>query len=486
MSLAVDEIGEIGGGGMSVEENGIGPPQDFDAESRDRRGSMDSKGRGSSVSSIAEESVPVRKVQKESSRSGFSTGVLVLIALVLFVLGVIIGAVIPWEGTDDNNDSGDSGNDSSSTQFAALPPDDAVLSKIAFGSCAKANWPQPFWDTLLSPQISPELFIFGGDNVYGDCNGDPQCAPLTEEYNLLNNKPSFINARSRLPMMAIPDDHDYGQNDCSVDNPYKYFAKDSFLNFFNIPADDPRRYRDGLYTAKIFGPPGKRVQVILLDTRWFKGTYTPTDIPYAPGKERYIPNWNVSQANTMLGDVQWTWFKDQLRMPADLRLVVSTVQILALGHGWERWMNFPLEVVKLVQSISDTCANGVVFVSGDRHIGRLYQVNSVPRAQDNSVMPTPYTLTEITSSSLTHTSQCYTGDTCSLEPDTASITPLIRENNIGVFDIDWNSRYVNISLVRVEESIPRTWNGDAGLPVASVGVNLDDLVQPNCVPVPSG
>ena len=42
----------------------------------------------------------------------------------------------------------------------------APLTRIAFGSCAHQNKPQPIWDAVLAWR--PELFIFTGDNVYGD------------------------------------------------------------------------------------------------------------------------------------------------------------------------------------------------------------------------------------------------------------------------------------------------------------------------------
>ena len=40
------------------------------------------------------------------------------------------------------------------------------LSRIAFGSCAEQRRPQPIWDAILA--YHPDLFIFAGDNVYGD------------------------------------------------------------------------------------------------------------------------------------------------------------------------------------------------------------------------------------------------------------------------------------------------------------------------------
>ena len=45
----------------------------------------------------------------------------------------------------------------------------------------------------------------------------------------------------------------------------------------------------------------------------------------------------------MLGDAQWAWLEAALRRPADVRLVVSSVQLAATGHGWECWNMLPRE-----------------------------------------------------------------------------------------------------------------------------------------------
>ncbi len=42
----------------------------------------------------------------------------------------------------------------------------APLTRIAFGSCADEEKPQPIWDAVMA--YRPELFLFLGDNVYGD------------------------------------------------------------------------------------------------------------------------------------------------------------------------------------------------------------------------------------------------------------------------------------------------------------------------------
>ena len=115
------------------------------------------------------------------------------------------------------------------------------------------------------------------------------------------------------------------QNDCHVDNPFKGFAKSVFLRRFGVPPSDLRWNRPGLYHAKTWGSLGRRVQYIQLDTRWFRSAFVPTDCRGCPGRERYLP-YNSSDA-TMLGDAQWLWLEQQLRLPADLRLIFSTVQV---------------------------------------------------------------------------------------------------------------------------------------------------------------
>lgn len=41
-----------------------------------------------------------------------------------------------------------------------------TLTRIAFGSCSKADMKQPLWEPISS--LQPQVFIWGGDNVYAD------------------------------------------------------------------------------------------------------------------------------------------------------------------------------------------------------------------------------------------------------------------------------------------------------------------------------
>ena len=309
------------------------------------------------------------------------------------------------------------------TGLAAQGP--APLSRIAFGSCADQAKPQPIWDAILA--YRPDLFIFAGDNVYGDFNS-PDATNLRHAYTLAKEIAGYARLRDSVNHLAVWDDHDYGVNDGGGDFAHKAISKQLFLDFWKIPASDVRRTREGIYDSSIIGPEGMRVQVILLDLRWFRSPLKPTDQRGAPGKERYLPD--PDPAKTMLGNTQWAWLAEQLRKPAELRLIVSSTQVLAEGHGWERWGNFPLERQKLVDTIRDSGAKGVVLLSGDRHVGALYR----------ETPPGLYPLYEATSSGL---NMVYWA---AKEPGPNRLGALYAAANFGVVDIDWWERKLVLAL----------------------------------------
>ncbi|MEM9235025.1 MAG: alkaline phosphatase D family protein, partial [Pseudomonadota bacterium] len=186
---------------------------------------------------------------------------------------------------------------------------------------------------------------------------------------------------------------------------------------------------DGTYYARSFGPDGQRIQIIMLDTRFFRSELTRSDEYGTPGKERYIPASGPHQ--DMLGDDQWTWLSNELRKPADLRLIVSSIQILPDVHGWESWDKLPRERDHLFELINESGAEGVVFVSGDRHAAFLYE--------DKSVLP--YPAYEITSSSL-NVPVREEND----EIDTRQIGAGFGPANYGEISIDWALGDVDLIL----------------------------------------
>lgn len=316
---------------------------------------------------------------------------------------------------------------------------DAPLRSIAFGSCIDQDKPAPIWDTVIAGK--PDLFVFGGDNVY--CDMPYSLERLRRAYAQAAQSPGMSRLRRDVPHMAIWDDHDYGVNDGGAEFPFKAESKSEFLDFWNIPPGDPRRSRDGLYHAQLFGPPGRRVQVILLDGRWFRSRWKPTDQRDAPGKERYLPD--DSPDRTMLGADQWRWLEAQLRQPAQVRLIVSGVQVVTEGHGWERWGNFPRERERLYRLVGSTGAQGVVFLSGDRHIGALYRETA----------GTPYPLYELTSSGITHPWRTAS------EAGPNRLGDLFTDLHYGSVDIDWDAAALSLSVRDIDGKAQRT----AGIPL---------------------
>jgi alkaline phosphatase D len=332
----------------------------------------------------------------------------------------------------------------------APAPANRTLTRIALGSCAFQEVEQPIWPAILS--YKPELFLFAGDNIYGDVQDgkvitDPSKLPgsLAAAYTKAATIPGMKLLRQSVPHLAVWDDHDYGVNDGGADFPLKAEAKRQFVEFWNLPADDPRRTREGLYHADTFGPPGQRVQVILLDLRWSRSPLKRTD-QRAKGREVYVPDDDATK--TLLGMEQWAWLEEQLKVPADLRLVVTSIQLLADGHGWEKWANLPRERQKLFDLIGTTKASRVLFLSGDRHIGALYR----------ETKGTPYPFYELTSSGLT---QYFSAAS---EEGQNRIGAVFGAVNFGTIDVDWWAGNVTLAI--------RAMNGE---PVRRQVIELGEL-----------
>lgn len=320
------------------------------------------------------------------------------------------------------------------------------VTRIAFGSCADQTRPQPIWDAVLA--YRPDLFLFLGDNVYADyaTGAAADVQSLRAAYAATEKVEGYARLRRSVPHLAVWDDHDYGQNDGGVGYALKGESKSIFLDFWQAPADDPRRTRDGIYDARLFGQSGQKLQVIMLDARWFKSPWRPTDQRNAPGRERYVRDDDTTK--TILGEAQWAWLAEQLRQPADVRVIASGIQIVADGHGWECWGHFPHERQKLYDAIREARANGVVLISGDRHLGALYRQEDDP----------PYALHEATSSGL---NKFYPNPR---EEGPNRLGGVYGLPNFGTIDIDWWEERVTLAI-----------RDEAGQTVRQVPVPLEDL-----------
>lgn len=315
---------------------------------------------------------------------------------------------------------------------APVPPSEAPLKRIAFGSCLSQGDRQHVWEAIV--RLDPQLFLFLGDAVSAD-ETDP--VRLRATWGEFAAVPGFRKLREKTPVLATWEGGDFGDGDGSTDPAKKAALKTAFLDFWGEPADSPRRQRPGVYEARVFGPPGRRLQVILLDTSWDRSRLKkrmPWDLtfgPYAPDKD---------PRKHFLGPEQWAWLKEQLLVPAEVRLLCSPIQVVPSDHDFEKWGNFPVERSRLFELLRETKANGLVVLSGNRHFAELSMANA----------GIGYPLWDLTSSGMNNAAW-------NLRPDEENdhrVDGTIRENNFGAVLVDWDAGTLTLQ-VRSEEGTVR-------------------------------
>ena len=329
------------------------------------------------------------------------------------------------------------------TSTAALAQDnrnaevqaDKQLSRIAFGSCLRKPSEAEILDKVLD--YEPDLFVWLGDNIYVDTYDKPE--RFEQLYGQLGANPRYQKLKATCPQLAVWDDHDYGMNNHHKDYPLKDLSKVAFGKFWDVPATSAFWAREGIYRCVEYGQPGKKVQMILLDGRWF------------------LDKENMEAKDSYLGKEQWAWLEQVLKRPADIRVICSGVQVIKLnaeGKNWEMWGHQPSEKKRLFDLIESTKANGVVFISGDMHFGEIYREKAAS-----------YPLYDLTASGM---DQKY--------PKSGKVHPgqdqigesLIKSLNFGGIVIDWEKAMLHLEIL----------NGEGELHLRH-SVPFKDLKHPN-------
>jgi alkaline phosphatase D len=302
------------------------------------------------------------------------------------------------------------------------PPAELLVTRIALGSCVKQDRPMPIWSAVRDFQ--PDVLLMLGDNIYGDTE---DMAELRAKYGRLAADPGFAAVRAAVPIVAVWDDHDYGVNDGGREYPRRRESQQVFCDFFGIPADAAVRTQDGTHRSLVLGPPGRRVQFICLDTRFHRSPLESRPmLERVKGKGPYVPS--ADPEATVLGAAQWAWLAATLREPAELRIVLSSIQLASIEHGWEHWGNFPAERARLLATLRESGAEGVIIVSGDRHSA---EISMIP-ADDNALA---YPLFDLTASSFNQPKRVDRDD----EPNRYRLGTRFHGANFGSIEIDWAS-----------------------------------------------
>lgn len=284
---------------------------------------------------------------------------------------------------------------------------DSSISRIAFGSCAGDWVEQPIWKAIAGE--NPELYISLGDAIYADWDGEKLVevtpASLKEKWNGLARRPEFAKLKKTVPMIATWDNHDYGSHDLGADFEFKEDSKAIFLEFWDEPRNSMRYRTPGIYADYFYGREGRRIHIILLDTKSFR---TKTEL---------------------LGVQQWQWLEEQLVQPADLRLIVSSTQIIPNEKGMDEWGNYPRERQALFD-LSETEAFGtVVLLSGNVHFAEISEKHG---------------LTELTSSGLT---KANINSVYAAAENSYRIAGPVIQPNFGTLEIDWEKSKLLMSII---------------------------------------
>ncbi len=295
---------------------------------------------------------------------------------------------------------------------------------IGFGSCASQERAQPIWTTIAAHQ--PDLFILTGDNVYID---SPEQADMQRAYQQFADIAEFKQFRNHTPIIGTWDDHDYGENDAGRSFQSKHLAKQAFIDFFDYPEVNALRGNDqGIYHSKWIKQDNLNVQIILLDTRWDR---TPLTRSYLTKEQRkqlklgpYQPN--PEGQGQLLGKAQWQWLEQQLQQPADVKLLVSSIQVLPEYSGWELWANFPHERTRLLDLLHRYSKDNLLIISGDVHRGELTQYTHKDQ-----------TFYEITSSGLA--AKVYPA-----APNKYRVGEALIQQNYGIIDIQPDDNTINV------------------------------------------
>ncbi|WP_430905458.1 alkaline phosphatase D family protein [Maribacter sp. 2-571] len=300
---------------------------------------------------------------------------------------------------------------------------DAEAFTIAFGSCNKTSIKNFLWDDIIA--LEPDLWIWGGDNIYADTE---DIQKLQQLYGAQKGLKGYRELRAAIPVIGTWDDHDYGVNDGGSEFPVKKESQQAFLDFMDVPMDSPRRTQEGIYTSHEYRLPDGRVKVIVLDTRYFRTPLTLDTVTVKRTKS------NAYGDGTILGDKQWEWLTKELNASdANFNVIVSSIQVLSNEHGWETWGNFPHEVDRLKKTIADSGAAGVLILSGDRHISEFSQT---------SVADLDYPLVDFTSSGLTHAVSNFKG-----EPNPFRVGSVVSDESFGLLRFDFLNNTVSMKMI---------------------------------------
>lgn len=308
--------------------------------------------------------------------------------------------------------------------------------RVAFGCCFDHSERQLTFDALT--HADPEAFVFLGNGL--DVDADDM-DDLLEAYEVFNRFRAPKVMRRQSAVMSVWNLSDYRINgQAGIDNPLKYAVRNHYLTFWREPASSSRMFQQhGIAKSMVLGSAPQRVQIIILDGRWNRdplATVGWLEQQLRKFDENKGP-YQINSAGRLLGDDQWQWLAEQLKKPAEVRIVMSATPFFAPANGFDSWAMYPRAQQRLLELLGELQPSGVVLAVGDRGFGELSKVNDV----------LPYPLWQVTAGSI---------ESADSTPYRSEYRqgPAIEASRFGQIEVIWNDNPdLRLSLQNVDGRI---------------------------------
>jgi alkaline phosphatase D len=254
----------------------------------------------------------------------------------------------------------------------------------------------------------------------------PEQKPIAEQFHKLNRIPEYRAFREKIPFLTTWNDQDYGQHNGGADFAGKDASKKEFLRNWTYIRDSIAMGQTGIYHAKIIGPKKKQVQFIMLDTRSFRSPLTQKENE-ANSTVAITPN--TDPKATILGEDQWAWLEDQLKRPAEVRFIVTSIPLIATEHGVEKWSNFPKDRQRFFDLLKRMHTRNVIVLSGNRRQGSIAKTGLKDWG----------TLYDVTASPISEPAE-------STEVDSSFEGKSFNIENFGLAQIDWPGKIITLQI----------------------------------------
>ena len=233
--------------------------------------------------------------------------------------------------------------------------------RIAFGTCSNIADPRvdvpgnvygagyEIFEAIADQR--PDFMLWGGDNLYFRDADWSSRTGMRQRYTHDRALPELQRLLGVTNHYAVWDDHDYGPNDVDRSWSGKLRARETFQLFWANPGYGVPGAEESIGTSYRWGD----VEVFLMDDRSYRASNN-----MRAGDGDY---WGQGQLRWLIGALKSS--------SATFKLVTNGGQVLSPLTNHENMANYGRERGELLAALAQEPIDGVMFLSGDRHLTEL-------------------------------------------------------------------------------------------------------------------